>query len=566
MRETAATATVRAAVAGVSAHLVWQIFARLGAFGFKAVVVRALGPAQFAFAEIRLGLLVALALLPAIHGFRKVALRAATDRAAAALCRVAVGVTVVAGVVIGGAMIAADQKNIAALAICTAAVIVRAFAETPVVFARRRERYAASSRARGISTLISGAATSLAVALMMSPAHGAAASAVGHLAYTLLLVVTMSVAKGPEPVPWLSLHETRALLRADDLAMAVIATGEGFLKFILGNGEGIILDLTCSDNDKGAYKLAGNIASMLARFFSEALEEQSFNVFHRLAPAFRNRPAVLNAESEYKTEGGNTDEEEEMRSTCVSTLVLGLKASLVVSLLFAVIGPPYSYALLRLLYGARWADKTPAARLLTQYLAYNVFMAANGVSEAFVTAAASTAELKHQSMFAMALSVTYMASLYWAARTYAATGIIVVNCANMAIRTVYSMWFFTTITGKSAWALRNALPHPGVLIALFAARRASFVSEWYFFGEGALHAVDGFFELATRVALHAVSGIMALAVFAIAMYVFERDFVSRLRALGSMGSIPTIDKESTETSNRSASVCRDSPEERRHAD
>lgn len=513
----AASETVRSAAAGVSAHLIYQVSARLLSFLVKAVVVRALKPAQFAFVEIRLYLIVALALLPAIHGFRPVALRIVSDNHAAALCYACIIVTIFLSLTLGLIMIFIDRTNSLALLIVTASLVVRSFAETPLIFTRRRQRYVEGSRARAISTLFSGISQTLTVSLITDSSMAAPASSISHLAYSSCLAVSMFFAAGPQRVPVLSTARVFQYLRRQDLVMAAVATGEGLIKFFLENGEGIILDFVCSAPLKGAYRLASNIGSVLARFFSEALEEQSFNVFSRLSPAFR------------KT---GSEQDNETKSTCVDTLFMALKAALIASALFALIGPAYSYALLRILYGSKWADDTEAPRFLDFYFVYLVFMAANGVSEAFVSASASTKELKDRSKFSMTLSLVYMASLYYAANTFHILGIVFVNCLNMAFRTCYSVWFFRRFTGQSLLTLTKAIPHFGVILTLFVARQISRSSEAYFIGSfGARIPLQGQFEVLGSVACHAMSGVVALMLFALSMLIFERRFISQIKSL-----------------------------------
>lgn len=484
-------------------------------FVIKAVVVRALGPAQFAFVEIRLVLLVSLVLLPAIGAFRKVCLRVRDEEAAAGLAYVCVGVTVALALALGGLMIYLDRANALSWSVVVLSLVVRAFAEPPLVFASRRERYGEGSRARALATVMSGLGQTVMVALVRGDKWGKPASATGHLFYSIALGLGMWVACGPQKLPPIRGGVT-SKVRKEDLAMVGVRMGQAGLKFLLENAEGFVLDFLCSDVVKGAYKLAGNFASIVARFFSEAVEEQSFNVFHRLAPAFRGRVDGIRAK--------------DMRETCVRTWTMALKAGIMVSVLIAVVGPAYSYAVLRLLYGGRWADETPAVGLLNLYFVYLVFMAWNGVSEAFVSAAASTAELKMQAKFTTILSVVYMAILVYGARLYEASGIIAVNCMNMFVRTCYSLWFYGKLTGRSIGSLTAALPHPGVLLTLMCARVVAFRSEQLFI-RGAEMLEEK--VLLGRIIMHGMSGLVTVGMFVVAVLVFDRGFVRDLKALRS---------------------------------
>lgn len=519
MASQTASETINSAAAGLSAHLIYQVSARLFSFIIKAVVVRALRPAQFAFVEIRVVLLVTLALLPSIRGFRPVTLRIQSEERAGALALFNALFTFVLGLILGAIAIAMDPDNTVALAIVILSVLIRAFSELPVVFVRRRQRYKEASRARAISIVTSGVSQTVAVSLIRRQVDAAPASSIGHLAYVITLGLTMWSALGVEGMPSLSFRHMMRYLRREDLAMAAVATGEGVIKFLLENGEAIVLDVCTAPVVRGAYKIAANLGSVFARFFSEALEEQAFNVFSRLSGAFQP-PYVARAA--------------ERRQACLDMLILGLKAAISVSLVFAIVGPRFAYALLRLLYGETWADQTDAPAILSFYLIYVMFMAGNGVSEAFVSASASTSELKARTKFTTTLSVVYMACLYQTARIYGAGGIIFVNCANMTIRTIYSSWFFRKFTGLPFSVLFKALPHYGVIFILIVSRYLASWSENFFFGPSTSRLpVYGKFDMLQKIALHGISGVIALIMFAAALWIFERNFIKQIRSLRS---------------------------------
>ena len=58
-------------------------------------------------------------------------------------------------------------------------------------------------------------------------------------------------------------------------------------------------------------------------------------------------------------------------------------------LMAVAFGPPYTYMLLRLVYGQRWSE-TEAPRALAVYCLYILLMAVNGILEAFVHAVANS--------------------------------------------------------------------------------------------------------------------------------------------------------------------------------
>lgn len=532
-----ASETVRAAAVGFSAHVGWQFVSRVASFVLRAVVVRALGPERVADTELNVALVVSLLVLP-ISGFRKVSLRAPTDAHAVALCACCVAVT--ATVAVSASALLATFKPLysSALAIVASSLIVRALAEPSVIFTVRRERYSENSRARAAAILVSGAVGAVSVR-MASAANAAPATAMGHLAYSSAMLVAFISARGPAGLPIRSPKRMLNDLDVSELVMAAATTGQCFLKYVLSNGESFVLALTCKKDVQGAYILAGNVASIVARFFNDGLEDQCFNVFHRLAPAFRPREGKNAYGDRFNgtRESISDEDRRDAQRTCVATMHLALKATLLVAVLFASIGPAYAYSCVRLLYDVEWSEGSPAARLLSQYFLYLMFMAANGVTEAFFHAAAVAADSRQHWIFSAVLSVSYLLLLRVTAVWYQAGGIIAVNCTNMAMRTVYSIVFYCKLTKQSGTVLiRQSTPNIGVLVALAIARRISMASEVHFVGTNAgLKMRDvqfsGRLDVLRRVVLHSASGVFALVTFALSVVVFERQFLKDITAL-----------------------------------
>jgi oligosaccharide translocation protein RFT1 len=112
-----------------------------------------------------------------------------------------------------------------------------------------------------------------------------------------------------------------------------------------------------------------------------------------------------------------------------------------VGLTLLCFGPAYSFVFLDLLYGSRWSNAdTGAPAMLSFYCVYILFMALNGVSEAFVSATISTRQLRHYNLWLVACSAAYVAACAALLR-FGTAGLIAANCANMALRIAYSAWF-----------------------------------------------------------------------------------------------------------------------------
>lgn len=119
-----------------------------------------------------------------------------------------------------------------------------------------------------------------------------------------------------------------------------------------------------------------------------------------------------------------------------------LKLYSLLSLIAVTVGPTLAPTLLRIIAGSRWAD-SGAAEVLSTYCYYIPLLAVNGVTEAFVSAVASTAELRTQSVFMGVFFVGFAVSAYAFLRIFnlAASGLIFANCVNMILRISWSLSF-----------------------------------------------------------------------------------------------------------------------------
>lgn len=124
-----------------------------------------------------------------------------------------------------------------------------------------------------------------------------------------------------------------------------------------------------------------------------------------------------------------------------------------VSLVAYAVGPSAAPLLLRLVAGARWSD-TGAGDVLGTYCYYIPLLAVNGVSEAFVSATASTRELRKQSIWMGGFSVAFAGSayLFLSVLQMGAKGLVLANCVNMVSRIVFNLSFV-----KRYFAERNVV-------------------------------------------------------------------------------------------------------------
>ncbi|KAK1865284.1 hypothetical protein I4F81_007817 [Pyropia yezoensis] len=623
-----ADAVLRAGAAGLRANVVLALVARAVSFTLRAATARALGPARLAYADIRLNLLMAAALLPAVAAARPVALRCPSDASAVRVAAVgAAGSSAAAAVALAAALVldargggggggggdslpspGPQDHHAAALTAVALGAAVEAAAELPLVVGLRRQADARVAALRAAALVAGAVVSTVGVGVASGEGGGGGASAttwvgVGKVAYAGVLLVgglaalaspaevaallrspavgarSSSSSSSPPSSSWSSLHGARprggsrwrfctAWLDAPSVRLAAGTTGRAVVSFCLAHGEDGVLEGWVTPDERGAYKLAANVAALAARFLFQPLEEACFSVFSRLdrergtaavvaagtsdvAPVFL--PASGEAGAATALEAGAADADGPSQdSTCgpqlaapvplptsdagatTAALTLSLHFALLTGLTLAVIGPAFARPFIRLVYGAGWAA-TPAAHLLSLSFVYSVFLASNGVTEAYVMATAGPAALSTHAAFGAAVSAAYVLAAAAGARRWGAAGVVAANCANMAARTVYSVAFIGRAAtqrtpggggsgrgggrrgGRAGWAVvRAGVPGGRVVATLAAAGVAAAASErWVLAGGGA-----------ARLAAHAAVGGGGVAATVAAVAAWERVWVA----------------------------------------
>lgn len=204
------------------------------------------------------------------------------------------------------------------------------------------------------------------------------------------------------------------------------------VKYVLTQGDAILITSLTTLRDQGAYALASNYGGLIARMLFQPIEESSRNLFSKLCA-----PSTSSTRQ---------------HSIRQARLILQriLHAYALLSLVATALGPTLAPLLLRLVAGARWAD-TGAGDTLASYCYLIPLLALNGVAEAFVAAVATTAELHAQSVamggffcaFAGA-AVVLLRVLGWGAQ-----GLVWANCVNMGCRIVWAAVFVRGWFGRN---------------------------------------------------------------------------------------------------------------------
>ena len=364
---------------------------------------------------------------------------------------------------------------------------------------------------------------------------GAHAYVAAQLAYGLVLIVglygyvaasAMSVSRSDFPAR--SVWDLMPGAVVDDKKVGVaryvdaLAFGEAraftvqaAVKHVLTEGDKLVLMLASSATDHAVYGVVSNLGSLAARLVFEPVESQSRIQFAKLQPAAQ---AAVSA-------GADSEKEREFvaayREGCQAFSVR-LKAMVLLGLTVAVFGPPYSWLLLRLLYGDKYGQQSSAPTVLSWYCGYVLAMGVNGVTEAFRDCVATKEQLESRSpvgftgvMVASCGACSLLA--YVAVPRLGAAGIVLANTANLCLRICFSCHFIANrvrlpkVGASARDALVAAVPEPRTLLA-FAVAFAMLVHSRQSVGTDPSVAVQ---------AAHVAAGVLCLGAVAATVYVLE---------------------------------------------
>jgi oligosaccharide translocation protein RFT1 len=264
-------------------------------------------------------------------------------------------------------------------------------------------------------------------------------------------------------------------------------------QMVLTEAEKFALWFGASGFEQGTFAVVSNLGSLVARLVFLPVEETSKAVFQR--------------------------ETDRRRSAQVLELLVKLVA--LIGLVAAAFGPAYSRALLHLLYGER-ISASGAPQVLQFYSVYILFMAVNGVSEAFVHATADQTQLRVVSATMLAISAVYIVLASALLHTLGTVGLVVANCVNMAMRitfsTVYALRRFSS-GGDVQFSVRRCLPSAALALAFLSAIVVTQISRTWI-------------EPRSLVLHIGIGALVFGAVLGVA-FVTEKQFVRDLRAVAS---------------------------------
>lgn len=194
-------------------------------------------------------------------------------------------------------------------------------------------------------------------------------------------------------------------------------------KHILTEGDHLLISYIFTASQQGVYSVIANYGSIVARLLFLPIEE-----WLRVSFSKRFSEKNVDYQASYKL--------------LQTILVLYFDLCLVL-----VLGGVTNGAfLIRIVLGGneKWKDSS-VFHHFPQYVQYIPFMAINGILEAFFSSASTEKQITKFSLFMSVLSVAILALSYLLVETLqmGITGLILANMANMSLRIVYCLFFFT---------------------------------------------------------------------------------------------------------------------------
>ncbi|GAV05110.1 hypothetical protein RvY_15287 [Ramazzottius varieornatus] len=238
----------------------------------------------------------------------------------------------------------------------------------------------------------------------------------------------------PHPLPVHSIRDflpshSKPLLPPRLIPLTWSFTKQSFLKQVLTEGERYVMSglqmLTFAE--QGIYDVVSNLGSLVARLLFQQVEENAYLFFSKVLPR-------------EKVEKDEQKQQDPQAAFGAKMLEVYLKSITALSVIIVVFGFSYSDVLLSI-YGGETLNSGSAPLLMRAFWVYVLFLAVNGVTEAFVFSAMSKAEVDNYNRKLVGFTLAFLASSWVFVRWLGAVGFVVANSLNMALRIAHSVVF-----------------------------------------------------------------------------------------------------------------------------
>ncbi|MDI1489975.1 MAG: Oligosaccharide translocation protein rft1 [Ramalina farinacea] len=263
--------------------------------------------------------------------------------------------------------------------------------------------------------------------------------AIGQLSYAILLILAYLYGLLPalnsaalSIFPRRPRSKDSQVFPPDLLRLSFTLYTQSIFKQLLTSGDAYLIALLTTLPSQGAYALASNYGGLLARILFQPIEEFSRSLLARLLP-----PKLPPREASLQASQAATNKARLEQAVAYLTTILHLYFLL--SILLICWAGPLTPLLLHTIAGARWSD-TEAPSVLNVYCVYLPFLACNGLLEAYVSAVATPAQLRQQSIWMVGSSALFGVTGWLVLGVWGmgAKGLVIVNAVVMLGRIWWS--------------------------------------------------------------------------------------------------------------------------------
>ncbi|KIO23777.1 hypothetical protein M407DRAFT_26776 [Tulasnella calospora MUT 4182] len=337
------------------------------------------------------------------------------------------------------------------VAIYALAAVLVLISEPLYIRAQNDLQFGIRVRAEG-SAVILKAVVSVAIIVWGGEEKALLAFALGQAAYGFCTLVVFWLAYPTQLKLWPSkIAETvhgnvrEYYFEPKLLRLSMAMTSQSFIKHLLTEGDKFAVSMISTLEDQGAYAIASNYGSLVARIVFQPIEESS-RVFFSKALA-----------SEDAQKGKQASKETNTMTSVHTVLSLILLFDVHLTLLLVTFAPPYLPTLLKLLLPPRYL-LTSAPQILALYPTILLpTMAFNGTLEAFLASTSTPSVMKAHAQFLVGASVA-SAGAVWLLVEYLqwkTTGLVWANSFNLFLRAGWAGWWAWEWFGKNAAAGRS---------------------------------------------------------------------------------------------------------------
>ncbi|CAF3356210.1 unnamed protein product [Rotaria sp. Silwood2] len=190
--------------------------------------------------------------------------------------------------------------------------------------------------------------------------------------------------------------------------------------------------------NQAIFDIINNLGSLLPRLIFSTLEESAYVYFQQTLS--RTKDEHIQDDQWQEEQLSSPSGQKTIKFNALTFYNYLLRFVTIISLLVITFGIPYSSTLLYI-YGGSNLIEDSGPTLLRLYCIYILFLAINGITEAFSQATMSIKQLKNYKNTISIFALIYFGIFYILINKIGIYGIIIANCLNMLLRIITNIYY-----------------------------------------------------------------------------------------------------------------------------